>query len=71
MDKKVALGFAKGKNNVVFEIDAKSGVDISGISKMPWEKEVILRKGAKYKVGKSRTEKLGNYTFTVLKMKEL
>ena len=69
-EKRVAFGFAKGKNNVVFEINAKSGVDIGKFSLLG-EKEVILRKGAKYKTLGSKTEKVGNYTFTVLRMKEL
>ena len=66
-DKAMGEYFARGKNNnVVFRIQGKTGVDISSISELgKEEKEVILRKGTKYKV-LGRAD-VGNYTYVNLK----
>ena len=51
---------ASNTHNVIFEIKAKTGVDIghSKLTKYPKEAEVVLKRGTKYKVGKTTSTKI-------------
>ena len=66
--KKFAQEDAKG-DSILFRIKGKTGVDISNVVSEKWavEKEVILKKGTKYTVGKvTRTDYMGPRGFKVL-----
>lgn len=66
-----ADAFAEGKSgthSVVFTIAGKSGVDLSSINSL--EKEVILKKGTKYKVLKTATRKVGDIHLHEVYLKE-
>jgi hypothetical protein len=57
-----AMGFA-GSKGVVFRIKGKTGVDIATMSHFKNEKEVVLRKDAKFKiVSAKKYEKMSHAT---------
>ena len=69
IDKLVANDFAEGTQyKIIFEIKGKNGVDISSISDIPDEKEVLFNKGSKFKItkiAKSDNKTYGNIYITM------
>lgn len=69
IDKLVANDFAEGTQyKIIFEIKGKNGVDISSISDIPDEKEVLFNKGSKFKITKitkSDNKTYGNIYITM------
>ena len=69
IDKLVANDFAEGTQyKIIFEIKGKNGVDISSISDIPDEKEVLFNKGSKFKItkiAKSYNKTYGNIYITM------
>lgn len=60
-----------GKRSVMFEIESKSGVSLSGLSKYPNEKELLLQQGARFEViGVDETKTLAG-TVTRMRLREL
>lgn len=72
INKLVADDFADGASyKIIFEIEGKRGVDISSISDMQEEKEVLFDKSSKFKIKKIKVVDKNKYGNIYINMEEL
>lgn len=72
IDKLVADDFADGASyKIIFEIEGKRGVDISSISDVQEEKEVLFDKSSKFKIKKIKVVDKNKYGSIYINMEEL